>query len=143
MQISNNNKPRTLDETPVSELVGAAQQASFLALLGRTAAEEEPLTPHLRTSHHGEATAHLPAPRQTNNLAMADQLHLRLTNGALAGMVLEAHQQAGKLSLRLRLSSAQQNAHDGATLARFKHELAEHFGSPLYVEFLDHDAPTD
>lgn len=142
MQISNNTKPRTLDETPVSELVGAAQQASFLALLGTAAAEDQPHTPHLPTPRYGEATAHLPAPRPTNNLAMADQLHLRLTNGALAGMVLEAHQQAGKLSLRVRLGSAQQSAHDGATLARFKHELAEHFGSPLYIEFLDHDAPT-
>lgn len=142
MQIQKNTKPRTLEETSLSELVSAAQQASFLALMGREAPAEDPHTPPSRPIRHPEAITPPPHPRPTGNLAMPDQLHLRLTNGALAGMRLEAHQQAGKLSLRVRLSETRQSWHDDDQLARLKHELAEHFGSPLSIEFLDHDAPT-
>lgn len=143
MQIQKNHKPRTLEEMPLSELVSAAQQASFRALLARAAPTEASHTHTLAPIRHAEAIAPLPLPKPTDNRAMADQLHLRLTNGALAGMRLEAHQQAGKLSLRLRLSETRQNRPDDDRLARLKHELAEHFASSLPIEFLDHDAPTD
>lgn len=144
MQIPKDTRPLRLDETLAGEPVSAEQHAVFLALMDRDASVDEPLTPRSRpVVSHGEAPAFLPPSTSTAPLATVDHLHLRLTNGALAGMLVEAHQHAGKLTLRLRLGSTGQIARDDERLAVLKHELARQFGSSLPIEFSDHDALTD
>lgn len=143
MQIPKNIKPRELEETLVDGLISVAQQLAFRTLLDNTPALAPSNTPPSRPIPRRDAIAHLPEFRPLAPLTTVDQLHLRLTNGALAGMHLEAHQHAGKLRLRVRLGSAQQSALDDERLAEFKRRLSEHFGPPFQLEFFNHDAHID
>lgn len=145
MQISKNTTQRVPGERPMAELICAGHQASFLTLLnnGNSRIADAPHTLHPPPVSRREEITHLHELIPARNLQTLEQLHVRLTNGALAGMLIEAHQQAGKLTMRLRLSGIQRSDRYGDWLAELKRELAAHFEPLIHLEFFDSDAPTD
>lgn len=145
MQISKNSKSRVPGDTPTAELICAGQQASFLTLLNNRNSRIED-APHTLQTHpvsRREEITHLLELIPTRNLQTLEQLHVRLTNGALAGMLIEVHQQAGKLTMRLCLSGIQRSDRYDDWLAELKRELAAHFEPTIHLEFFDSDAPTE
>ncbi|QLL13476.1 hypothetical protein [Pseudomonas chlororaphis] len=145
MQISKHTTPRARGEVPASEIIPPQQQAAFLALLqggDAPAADERRADQHRPTAGREEAARFI-MPTPMRPLPTAEQLCLRLTNGALAGMLIEARLQGGVLTLRLRMSEAQRGDRNSTWQAEMKRELASHPELPIHLEFVDDHAPTD
>lgn len=144
MHISKPGKPREHNQTVHEEIVDSGQQACFLALLARN-------YPHLasptcppqsaRLIYNAEPAPRLtPAPTRTEPTSL--DVCLRLTNGPLAGLLIEARLQAGNLSLNLRLSGIPRSDGSGSRRAELKRELTASFEHPIHLEFPDCDAHT-
>ena len=127
------------------EFISAGQQTSFLTLLnnGTSRVADELYTSQTKPVGRREEITHLYELMLPRTLQPPEQLSVRLTNGALAGMLIEIHRQAGTLTLRLRLSGTQRSGRCGDWQAELKLELAAHFELPIHLEFFDCDAPTD
>ncbi|MCO2278095.1 hypothetical protein FA378_26720 [Pseudomonas aeruginosa] len=145
MQISKQTPPRTRGDVPAGEIIPPEQQAAFLALLRSSDApatdEHRADSPWPRAGREEAARLTLPTPMRP--LATAEQLCVRLTSGAFAGMLIEAYLQGGVLTLRLRMSETQRGERSSNWQAEMKRKLASHPELSFHLEFVDDQAPTD
>jgi hypothetical protein len=121
---------------PIRGTERAADADAFAAWLGARPDD----APHDLTPDAG-ASAPLAEAALSPRLSPSDALTLRVINGPLAGLILRAHTEYGRLVVHLEATDAALRARAMQARAQLEAELAARFEQPITLEWPDAPDP--